>query len=168
MNSRAALPIALGEITVVYNEILVVETGSIRSYHEKSRSTYKIAKALGSKGKLISVEWNDDNIKIAKDICKEFKNIEYVHSDSVKYLRETEHAFHLAYLDSANNAAHIWNEFRHVVPKMVTGGIVVIDDYQRGVKCDDVIKFLKEKEVPFKIFEQQILIDVTDKLKGIL
>lgn len=171
-NGRALLNTSIADIKRIFSVPLrVVETGSIRSYTEKSRSTLKIVQLLTPKDTLVSVEINEKHINIAKDVCKDYANITFVNEDSHKYLEGLSemnggpYHFHLAYLDSVNNADHIFKEFCLVVPTIWEHGLVIVDDYGRGVKCDRVIRFLNEHKHSYHIQGQQIRTVVTKSLQ---
>jgi glycosyltransferase involved in cell wall biosynthesis/ADP-heptose:LPS heptosyltransferase len=109
--------------------ISAIETGTIRSFFEKHFSTYHISRSLGERGKLISVDISEDSLRVSKQICRRSTNVEFVQSDSIDYLSGLEkQKFHFALLDSVNDKDFIFNEFRLIVPMMVEGGIVIIDD----------------------------------------
>jgi len=110
-------------------QLLALETGTIRSYTEKHESTRHIAEALGDRGRLISVDLSAEAIRVSQDICRHLHNIEWVEQDSVSYLSTLEgQRLHFALLDSVNDEDVIFEEFRQVVPRMVEGGIVMVDD----------------------------------------
>ena len=129
------LKLAIGELKTRFTEPLVcIETGTIRSYVEKHNSTLRISKALGVNGHLTSVDINPKSIQISKDICKKCSNITWVHSDSLDYLRRQKDNFHFAFLDSVNNQNHIFEKFKILLPRMIDGGIIIVDD--AGVTLD--------------------------------
>jgi len=110
-------------------QINAIETGTIRSFHEKHFSTYHISCALGNRGSLISVDISADSIRISRQVCHGSRNVEFVHSDSIKYLKVLKDIrFHFALLDSVNDKNYILEEFRLIVPMMVEGGILIVDD----------------------------------------
>jgi len=110
-------------------QINAIETGTIRSFHEKHFSTYHISCALGNRGSLISVDISADSIRISRQVCHGSRNVEFVHSDSIKYLKALKGIrFHFALLDSVNDKNYILEEFRLIVPMMVEGGILIVDD----------------------------------------
>lgn len=117
--------------------IKCIETGTIRSYSEHHGSTLVISKALGDKGSLISVDYKPKSMVISKDICKNVTNVQWVLSDSITYLKQNQEKFHLAFLDSQNNPDFIFEEFKLVLPKMIAGGIIIVDD--AGVDVDGKI-----------------------------
>jgi len=105
-----------------------IETGTIRSYSEKHNSTLHISNELKDRGRLISVDINPESIRISKDVCRACSNISWIHSDSLVYLKNQKDTFHFAFLDSVNNRDHIFEEFKLIVPHMLPGGIIVVDD----------------------------------------
>ncbi len=110
-------------------QIDAIETGTIRSFHEKHFSTYHISCALGNRASLISVDISADSIRISRQVCHGSRNVEFVHSDSIKYLKALKDIrFHFALLDSVNDKNHILEEFRLIAPMMVEGGILIVDD----------------------------------------
>ncbi len=113
----------------VDEKISAIETGTIRSFYEEHFSTYHISRSLGDRGKLISVDISEDSLRVSKQLCHELTNIEFIQSDSIKYLDGLEkQKFHLAFLDSVNDKDFIFNEFQLIIPMMAEGGIVIIDD----------------------------------------
>lgn len=149
-----------------FDNLNVLETGTIRTYTETSRSTIKIAEFLRIHGgHLTTIDYVDKNIEVSKDVCSDYDNITFVVSDSIKYIKEYDKQIHLGYLDSANSSEHIYKEFIAILPLMVNGGVIVIDDYRRGVKCDKVIEELKEKNYEYDTYRYQLLVKVTEELK---
>jgi ADP-heptose:LPS heptosyltransferase/glycosyltransferase involved in cell wall biosynthesis/predicted O-methyltransferase YrrM len=115
--------------------ISAVETGTIRSYNENHLSTYHIAKELGGRGRLISVDISGDSIRKSRNICYGATNIEFVQSDSIQYLKNLHgERFHFALLDSANDKDVIFDEFRLIAPMMAENGILMVDD--AGITAD--------------------------------
>lgn len=109
--------------------IFAIETGTIRSYNENHLSTYHIAKELGGRGCLVSVDISGQSIKKSRNICYGATNIEFVQSDSIQYLRGLQgRKFHFALLDSVNDKDVIFNEFRLIAPMMAENGILMVDD----------------------------------------
>lgn len=156
-----------------------IETGTIRSYGEHHESTLHISKALSNRGCLISVDIEPKSIEISMNICKGTKNVEWVCSDSLDYLKNVQSMFHFAFLDTKNDPDFIFEEFRVIFPKMIVGGIIVVDD--AGVNFDgDVVitaeqkkghkisKFLKSLDytnfVRYSPHGNQLWIDVTESL----
>ena len=108
--------------------IKCIETGTIRSYNEHHGSTLVISKALGNRGSLISIDYEPTSIAISKDTCKNVKNVTWILSDSVKYLKANQDKFHFAFLDSQNDPDFIFEELRWIWPKVIAGGIIIVDD----------------------------------------
>lgn len=108
--------------------IKCIETGTIRSYSEHHGSTLVISKTLGNRGSLISIDCMPKSITISRDICKNVANVKWVLSDSVKYLKANHDKFHFAFLDSKNDPDFIFEEFRLIGPKIIDGGIIIVDD----------------------------------------
>lgn len=112
-----------------------IETGTIRSYHEKHDSTLHIARQLGEKGHLVSVDLDPHSIAVSRDICFEQTNVTWVEAASTDYLSGlTDERFHFALLDSANDKDLIFEEFTLILPHMHTGGIILVDD--AGIAAD--------------------------------
>lgn len=168
-------------------EILAIETGTIRSYHEQHYSTLHIGNALKNRGKLYSIDFDENSIKISKDVCKELSNIEWIKSDSHdalrKFLKEN-YKFDFALLDSKNDRDFIFEEFKLVLPMMKIGSILMVDDsgitpdgksvdnfdQQKGEK---VWEFLIQNNYPFEIKTivpgmTQILIIVNSELINLM
>ncbi len=128
------------------NNLRCIETGTIRSYDEHHDSTLHIAKALGNRGILLSIDINPKSIEISKNICKEWTNIGWKLEDSIQYLKRSDIGkFHFAFLDTKNNPDFIFEEFRLLFPKMIVGGIIIVDD--AGVNFDgDIIPIAEQKK----------------------
>lgn len=106
----------------------VVETGTIRSYHEKHESTRIIGES--TQGKVISIDNSPNSIRISKDICKNLNNITWILGDSISVLKTLPHnAYDLILLDSMNDKTHIFNEFLISLKLIKTNGIIMIDDF---------------------------------------
>ncbi len=128
---------AINEIkdTFPNQQINAIETGTIRSFYEKHFSTFYIADTLSSKDNLISVDISTDSIRISKQICHNFTNIKYVKSDSIEYLKKLKDVkFHFVFLDSVNDKEFIFEEFKLIIPMMVEGSILMVDD--AGITAD--------------------------------
>jgi ADP-heptose:LPS heptosyltransferase/predicted O-methyltransferase YrrM len=109
--------------------LLVLETGTIRSYDEHHESTRHISRTLGNRGKLLSVDTSEEAIRISRDICQNAPNVEWILADSLSFLaREPKLRYHFVLLDSLNDAEHIFREFVLVAPQVPEGGIVMVDD----------------------------------------
>jgi hypothetical protein len=178
----------INDLKEQYTEnINAIETGTIRSYNERHESTRHIASTLGDRGNLTSVDIEPKSIAISRDICKGLSNIEYVESDSHKYLRSIkDKKFHFALLDSVNDKKFIMEEFKLVLPLMHDNAIIAIDDAgisTFGTQIDKstiaqkghaVWKLLFVNQIPFSIVKTihghgtQIIINLTkEKIKRI-
>ncbi len=144
----------------------MIETGTIRTFHAACSSTYSISEALGSQGRLTSVDISPDSIRISKNFCWNAPNIEWIQSDSVTYLAKLkDKKFHFAFLDSVNQKDFIFEEFRLMIPMMLENSILIIDDsgitndgcsIDNGVpaqKGHEVWCFLKSCGAKFNIFQ---------------
>ena len=120
---------SIGELLKIFPHVKALETGTIRSFTEKHESTKHIAKTLGEKGDLISIDSSQKAIEISKKICNGLNNIKWVNSNSIDYLKSLNNeVYHFVLLDSANNPEIIWNEFELVAPRMITNSILMVDD----------------------------------------
>ena len=114
---------------LISGPIRALETGTIRSFHEKHESTRHISKTLGRRGTLISVDINKKSINISKKICKNAENVIWIQKDSVEYLsKHVSGEFDFVLLDSINDAKHIWKEFKLICPRVKPGGVIIVDD----------------------------------------
>ena len=114
----------------------VVETGTIRSYHEKHESTRIIGES--TTGRVISIDNSPKSIQISKDICKNLKNIQWILGDSISVLKTLpQNSYDVILLDSMNDKTHIFNEFLIALKLIKTNGILMIDDF--GVSNNGVI-----------------------------
>ena len=113
----------------------ILETGTIRSYHEKHESTRIIAET--TKGNVVSIDNAEESIKVAKDICKHLDNIDWLLGDSVKLMKMLgKDRFDLILLDSVNDPDHIFEEFKLALKLIKVGGTIMVDDF--GVNVDGV------------------------------
>lgn len=120
---------SIGELQTTFSYIKALETGTIRSFTEKHESTKHIAKKLGKNGDLVSIDTSPKAIEISKKICDKYNNIKWINSNSIDYLKSlNDETYHFVLLDSANNPEIIWNEFKLIAPRMVTNGILMVDD----------------------------------------
>ncbi len=145
--------------------LVVLETGTIRSYDEKHESTLHLSRALGRGGKLTSVDISPESIRISRDICKNADNVEWVLSDSLSYLtKNCPEKMHFVLLDSVNDPETIFSEFSLVAPHMAPNGVVIVDDagirkdgtgYDRSPakKGHRIWQFLTESGADFEILE---------------
>lgn len=162
-------------------DLKCIETGTIRSYTEKHNSTLHISEALGNRGFLISVDIDPKSIEISKNICKKIMNVKWICLDSIKYLEENQDIFHFAFLDTKNDKDHIFEEFKLIVPKMVVGGIIIVDDAGVDIsgniditdaeKGYEITKFLKSlgyvNFVCSSPHGTQLWIDISKEIKAI-
>lgn len=156
------------ELSKLINEfdfLNCLETGTIRTYTEKHESTKHISNLIGTKGKLTSVDIEQESIAISKDICDNAENVEWVLSCSIEYLRKDSDKYHFVLLDSVNDPSHILEEFKLVVNQMHEDGILMIDDAGVGLdkqplesdwvhaprKAVQVNQFLSDIDVDYKI-----------------
>lgn len=113
---------------------VVVETGCIRKLDEGTESTLTIASILRGRGRFYSFELRPEHIAISRECCGEFDRfVHYVEGDSVTNLERcvadgTLARIDLAFLDSANDGDHIFNEFKAIEPSMGPGAVLVVDD----------------------------------------
>lgn len=138
--SSSAMQHVIGAINEIKNtfanqQINAIETGTIRSYYEKHFSTYHIARTLDDRGNLTSVDISADSIRISEQICHTLTNIRYVKSDSIEYLKKLKDVkFHFAFLDSVNDKEFIFEEFKLIIPMMIEGSVLMVDD--AGITAD--------------------------------
>lgn len=127
----------LDQLTTKFDEpLVIVETGSIRNVAPQyvlgdGHSTHIVANWLLNQNVKHAFYSVDLSIVVAKKYLEKLGLIKYVNliqSDSRAFLEEFPGTFHLGYLDSANDATLILEEFQILENKMVPGGIVVIDD----------------------------------------
>lgn len=143
--------------------LLVVETGTIRSFDEEHESTRHIGEALADRGRLVSIDLSPEAIEVSRQLCRHLDNVEWVLSDSTTYLAGLGGPVHFALLDSANDSGLIFEEFRRIAPKMAQGGIVMVDDaglrspfrgvtYRTGaVKGHRVARFLESVGADYRV-----------------
>ena len=114
-----------------------LETGTLRNLKDKHNSTLHISNTLSSQDEFTSIDINPDYIKVSKEACNNNKNTKWITSDSVTYLKKDIGKFHFVFLDTMNCKDFIFEEFKLVMPKMITNGILIIDD--AGVDLNGVI-----------------------------
>jgi predicted O-methyltransferase YrrM len=124
------------ELSKLINEfdfLNCLETGTIRTYTEKHESTKHISNLIGTKGKLTSVDIEQESIAISKDICDNAENVAWVLSCSIEYLRKGGDKYHFVLLDSVNDPSHIFEEFKLVAKRIHTDGVLMVDDAGVGL-----------------------------------
>lgn len=137
----------LSEVVAQYKEPVVIETGCIREH--KRGSTWTIAKILKGHGLFFSFEININHIKVCREICKKYNdNINYVHGDSTKKIREfllekPKIEINFAVLDSENSGLTIFREFRLLEKNLAPRAIVIVDDVLKGQKGKVLMPYLK-------------------------
>ena len=152
--------------TIEFGTIPVVDASS------SGQSTILISYALGDRGSLISVDHNIKSIEASKEVCQRRDNIIWVESDSVEYLKKCDDVFHFAFLDSHPDKDVTFREFALVVPKMIIGGILMIDDAgitKDGQNIDNtgctkahkVWEFLRNIDADFSLLEYPTFLDGT-------
>ncbi len=135
------------------NDVLkTIEFGTIPVVDALSngQSTYLISHALDDRGTLISVDHNIKSIEASKLVCGESHNVIWVKSDSVEYLRKSDETFHFVFLDSHPDKDVTFREFCLAAPKMITGGILMIDDAgitKDGLSIDTTVNCTKGHKV---------------------
>lgn len=144
-------------------DLRCIETGTIRSYTEKHNSTLHISEALGNRGSLISVDISPKSIEISMDICRKM-NVKWICSDSLEYLKKQDAKFHFAFLDSMNSRDHIFEEFKLLVPQMIPGGIIIVDD--AGVTFDGKEKSNTPQEKGRKISKFLLALEHTNFVRN--
>ncbi len=105
-----------------------IETGTIRSFHEKHESTRHISEVISNSGHLKSLDIESKHIEISKKICEGLSNIEWIECDSIEYLSKDTDKYHFVLLDSVNDPNHIMAEFRLIANRVHVGGSIMIDD----------------------------------------
>jgi len=151
--------------------LVIVETGTIRNAADQyangdGHSTYHIALLMkdrrADKHRFYSLDHETAvaNAFLIEKGLREFVTL--VRGDSLQELARFS-AIDFAYLDSANDAAHILAEFKIVEKKMVPGNaVVVIDDVCMGskavVKGHLVIPYAREKGYDVLIRDGQAVI----------
>ncbi|MBN1818447.1 MAG: hypothetical protein JW828_13885 [Sedimentisphaerales bacterium] len=124
--------------------IEVLETGTIRCYHEGGQSTRRLSDFLGSRGHITTIDLSFYSIRVSKEMCRYASNVTWIYSDSLTaldtMLREGRR-FHMAFLDSVNQKQILFEEFRRVIPMMIRDSVVIIDDAGitpdgRGIRTD--------------------------------
>lgn len=122
---------------------VIVETGCIRMLDEGTESTLTIASIVRDQGRFFSFELRPEHIAISRQCCGTYDRfVRYVEGDSVGNLERhvadgTLARIDLAFLDSANDGDHIFNEFKAIEKAFVPGSVLVVDDVlwaQKGVR----------------------------------
>lgn len=166
-------------LSKVFSFLNCLETGTIRSYHEKHESTRHISNVIGKKGHLTSIDIEPKSIQISKDICKNASNVTWILSPSVDYLIKNDDEYHFVLLDSVNDKDYIFKEFENIVKKVNIGGSIMVDDAgvdlnkkedktaaAKGIKIN---KFLLDNDIPFNVVKgghgTQLSIPITKETK---
>ena len=184
---------SIGMVREEVDFVTALETGTIRSYHEKHDSTLHICNAIKGCGHLYSLDIEQKSIDIANDICKDVDNVTWVLGDSLQtipYLCESlskesgsKDIFDFVLLDSVNVSSHILREFKLILPYMKNNSIIVVDDSginldgksinmiePRAMKGIGIWEHLVEYNYPFEIKQindrtSNIIFRVTESLK---
>ena len=154
VNRQSVLKSVLDEQKKKYPFLFCVETGCIRSLKDADGHSTKVFGELLKDGILHSFELNRDHIEIAKQVCNEYlDHIIFHQGDSrellLKVLEEVNpRQVHVAYLDSANDADLIFEEFKVIEPYLKSGSALVVDDItcpscKKGKK---ILPYLRSKE----------------------
>lgn len=131
---------------------VVVETGCIRKLDEGTESTLTIASILRDRGRFYSFELRPEHIAISRACCGDHDRfVTYVEGDSVGNLQRfvadgTLARIDLAFLDSANDADHIYNEFRAIEGCFVPGSVLVVDDVLWANKGKRLVPYVQDSE----------------------
>jgi len=148
------------------DSVLGIETGVMRNTGENYRigdgwSTLFWAWYFKQRSEdFISVDTNLKNIIGAREFLKEkgvVDNIQFICSDSVRYLNKTINTFNLAYLDSLGPdeegidfdtaSLHQLNEVKEIIPKMREAAFIILDDVPENFdtgKCKYSVKCLTD------------------------
>lgn len=128
---------------------VVVETGCIRKLDEGTESTLTIASILQDRGQFYSFELRPEHIAISRRCCgDQDRFVTYVEGDSVGNLGRfvadgTLARIDLAFLDSANNADHIYHEFKAIEGCFVPGSVLVVDDVLWADKGKRLVPYIQ-------------------------
>lgn len=138
-----------------------LETGTIRSFHEKHESTRHISEVIGNNGHLLSIDIEAKHIKVAKEITGDPANVSWLQGDSLEVLENLKDNYQFILLDSVNDKDHIMKEFNFAWPLLTEGGCLIVDDCgvdeqgnkinappQKGVK---VYSFCQQNKLNFKV-----------------
>ena len=146
---------------------VVVETGCIRDRYEGSDSTLLIASMIRDRGRFYTFELRPRHIEECRIVCGEFNAyIEYVQGDSVSNLAKLVgegilDRVDFAFLDSANDADHIFSEFRAIENRFPPGAVLMVDDVLWAEKGKRILPYLEASDdwdVRVKNVENGILI----------
>jgi predicted O-methyltransferase YrrM len=166
-----------------FDFVKCIETGTIRSYDEKHESTRHISEALQNKGHLKSIDNSEKSLAISKDICQNATNVEWILSDSIEYFKQDKDIYHFVFLDSVNDANHIFEEFKLVIDRIHDGGVLVVDDSGIGMDPNNpaqkgvaIANFLLMEGIEFGLLSAdhctQLILPITketqDKIKQLI
>lgn len=164
------------ESLLKYAPLVVIETGTIRSYNGVENSTFHLANALGDKGIIYSVDNSKEHLEISKRVCSKFKNIIWIKDGSVNYLLKLKDNYaDLIFLDTLNDREHIFKEFTQALRIIKKTGIIVIDDAgvgeeqrhfhsaaARAEKGRKVAEFLYSKRLPYTLHGEMLIFRKSD------
>lgn len=130
----------LGKLESLVGPMFIVETGTIRNDAPEfevgdGHSTLYIARWSSQSAHLhtfFSVDINLAAIETCTALLSRhglLSKVQLVHEDSIRFLTHfPKPVVHFVYLDSVNDAVHIFGEFHAVYPKLAPDAVVAIDD----------------------------------------
>lgn len=131
---------------------VALETGCIRKLDEGTESTLTIATLMQDRGRFYSFELRPEHIKISRECCAEMDRfVNYVEGDSVANLKAAVadgrlSEIHFAFLDSANDGDHIFNEFKAIEANLAPGALLVVDDVLWADKGRTLVPYIQASE----------------------
>jgi len=132
-----------------FEQPVALETGCIRQLNEGTESTLTIARNLQDKATFYSFELRPEHIAVSRDCCGEYDRfVNYIEGDSVANLQSAAAdgrlaAVHFAFLDSANDGDHIFNEFKAIEDAFISGGILIVDDVLWADKGRTLVPYIE-------------------------
>lgn len=130
----------------------ILETGTLRMRDDWGGGCSTLIFAEWCKlnaGKLKTVDIKQENLLVAQNVTRDFAQyIEYIHSDSIRYLEKAEEEIDLLYLDSFDCSCdpketnelpqnHQLSEYQAAKKNLKVGSLVLLDDcqFENGGKC---------------------------------
>ncbi len=131
---------------------VALETGCIRKLDEGTESTLTIASLMRDRGTFYSFELRPEHIEISRQCCGEADRfVNYVEGDSVANLKAAVADGRLAqidfaFLDSANDGDHIFNEFKAIESNFAPGACLVVDDVLWADKGRTLVPYIEASD----------------------
>lgn len=148
----------------------IVETGTVRKISNVYQrfdgySTIHIANWIKKSGKAHKFYSVDLQTTVCQNYLHQNKLLDYVNLiklDSITFLQSIDFPVHIVYLDSANDADHILNEYLSIKDKVIKNGYILVDDVNLAsrelFKGDKLVPYLKVHQVKFSLLNRNQMV----------